>query len=80
MTELKYGLAVDYGHDKWQKWRGDRERPVKIPDKARDMEAHRHEKSFTSFVKEHKTPLSARSGKPKTGMRYIVHWMGLGLN
>ena len=56
--EKEYGLAVDFGHDKWEHWR-DEDKPPRVSDKARDMEAHRHEQSFTRFVQEQKDEILA---------------------
>ena len=59
--EKEYNLKIDYGHDKhdeWQHWR-DEDKPARVSDKARDMEAHRHEQSFTRFVQEQKDEILA---------------------
>ena len=55
--EKEYNLKIDHGHDKWEHWR-DEDKP-RMSDKARDMEAHRHEQSFTGFVQEQKDEILA---------------------
>ena len=49
--ETKYGLSVDRG-------RADKEETSRVPTGASDMEAHRWEESFDSYVRGHKEELS----------------------